>query len=103
MLLLAAAVGVALGLPPSLDALLAAPTLRGAHVGALVSTTDGQTLYDRGADNTIQPASTLKLLVGSVALDRSGPAYRFATVLTRGDGDALILHGGGDPGRCASS
>ena len=97
MLLLAAAVGVALGLPPSLDALLAAPTLRGAHVGALVSTTDGQTLYDRGADNTIQPASTLKLLVGSVALDRLGPAYRFATVLTRGDGDALILHGGGDP------
>jgi D-alanyl-D-alanine carboxypeptidase/D-alanyl-D-alanine-endopeptidase (penicillin-binding protein 4) len=32
-----------------------------------------------------------------VALERLGPSYRFATVLTHGDGDALILHGGGDP------
>jgi D-alanyl-D-alanine carboxypeptidase/D-alanyl-D-alanine-endopeptidase (penicillin-binding protein 4) len=98
MLFLAAAVALAVGLPADLDAVLAAPTLHGAHVGVLVaSAADGQPIYDRGAANTIQPASTMKLLVGSVALERLGPGYRFATVLTRGDGDALVLHGGGDP------
>ena len=85
-------------LATTLDRVLAAPTLRAAHTGVLVtSAADGKTLYARGADDTIQPASTMKLLVGSVALDRLGPGYRFATVLVHGDGDALILHGGGDP------
>ena len=98
MLLLAAAVGLALGLPADLDRILAAPTLRGAHVGVLVEPAGGgPPLYARGADATIQPASTLKLVVGSMALDRLGPAYRFTTVLAQGAGDALILHGGGDP------
>src|ERR1019366_8681716 len=97
-LLLAAALAVTLGMPADLDRILAAPTLHGAHVGALVtSAADGGTIYAHGADDTIQPASTMKLLVGSVALERLGASYRFATVLTRGDGDAVILHGGGDP------
>lgn len=96
-MLLAAALAAGLALPADLDRILAAPTLHGAHAGALVETTDGRQVYAHSADDTIQPASTLKLLVGSVALERLGPAYRFATVLTHGDGDALILHGGGDP------
>jgi len=97
-LLLAAALAVALELPADLDRILAAPTLHAAHVGALVvSAADGQTVYAHRPDDTIQPASTMKLLVGSVALERLGSAYRFSTVLVHGDGDALILHGGGDP------
>ena len=97
-MLLAAVLAVALELPADLDRILAAPTLRGAHVAALVvSGNDGQPVYAHNADDTIQPASTMKLLVGSVALERLGPGHRFGTVLTRGDGDALILHGGGDP------
>jgi D-alanyl-D-alanine carboxypeptidase/D-alanyl-D-alanine-endopeptidase (penicillin-binding protein 4) len=80
-----------------------AKTLRGAHVGSLVvSAQDGRTLFDHGADTTVQPASTMKLLVGSIALDRLGTAYRFATTLAHaplatGDGESLVLHGGGDP------
>lgn len=120
MLFRAAALAVALAVPApgglpwtppqtatlagDLDRIVAgAKTLRAAHVGALVvSAQDGATLYDRGADTTIQPASTMKLLAGSVALDRLGPGYRFATTLGRaplagGDGDAIVLHGGGDP------
>jgi D-alanyl-D-alanine carboxypeptidase/D-alanyl-D-alanine-endopeptidase (penicillin-binding protein 4) len=82
-----------------LDRIVAsATTLRGAHVGLLVeSATDGTPLYARNADDAFQPASTMKLIAGSAALDRLGPGYRFATTLARGDGDALILHGGGDP------
>lgn len=95
-MLLAAALATHLALAAALDRILAARTLHGAHVGVLVETTDGQRLYARGAGDTIQPASTLKLVVGSTALERLGPDYRFATVLTR-DGDTLTLHGGGDP------
>lgn len=95
-MLLAAALATHLALAAGLDRILRARTLHGAHVGVLVETTDGQRLYARGAGDTIQPASTLKLVVGSTALERLGPDYRFATVLTR-DGDTLTLHGGGDP------
>ncbi len=51
-----------------LDALLStAPAVRGAHVGVLaVDTRTGATLYARNADDEFQPASTLKLLVGSM-------------------------------------
>jgi len=94
---LAVALAAGLGLTAGLDHILAAPTLHAAHVAALVTTTDGRTLYAHHPDDTIQPASTMKLLVGSVALDRLGAGYRFATVLAHGDGDTLVLHGGGDP------
>jgi D-alanyl-D-alanine carboxypeptidase/D-alanyl-D-alanine-endopeptidase (penicillin-binding protein 4) len=96
-LLLAVALAAGLGLTADLDHILAAPTLHAAHVAALVTTTDGQTLYAHNPDDTIQPASTMKLLVGSVALERLGPTYRFATVLAQGDDDTIVLHGGGDP------
>jgi PBP4 family serine-type D-alanyl-D-alanine carboxypeptidase len=86
-----------------LDALLDhARTLRGAHVGIVVQTPAGQVLYARNADDTVQPASTFKLLVGSAALDRLTPAYRFTTTLERvpgaaGGRDTLVVRGGGDP------
>jgi D-alanyl-D-alanine carboxypeptidase/D-alanyl-D-alanine-endopeptidase (penicillin-binding protein 4) len=90
-------------LDDDLDALIAhAATLRGAHVGIVVQTTAGQVLYAHNADDTVQPASTFKLLAGSAALDRLGPAYRFTTALQRVPAgppgrDALVLRGGGDP------
>jgi D-alanyl-D-alanine carboxypeptidase/D-alanyl-D-alanine-endopeptidase (penicillin-binding protein 4) len=94
----------AAALAADLDHLVAsAKTLHAAHVGALVVPVDGgKPLYERRADAVVQPASTMKLIVGSAALDRLGPDYRFTTTLGRaplatGDGDALVLHGGGDP------
>lgn len=80
------------------DALLAgAPTLRGAHVGVLVlDTRSGDELYSRRADDAFMPASTLKLLTGSVALAILGPAFRFQTeaYIAR---STLYLLAGGDP------
>jgi D-alanyl-D-alanine carboxypeptidase/D-alanyl-D-alanine-endopeptidase (penicillin-binding protein 4) len=93
----------AAALDAALDRTIAgASTLRAAHVGLLVeSAGDGRVLYARNADQAFQPASTLKLIAGSAALDRLGPDYRFTTLLARdalpGGGDQLILHGGGDP------
>lgn len=80
------------------DALLATDTsVRGAHVGVLaLETKTGAQLYERNSEDEFQPASTLKLLVGSVALDRLGSAYRFSTRLER-LGDRLVIRAGGDP------
>jgi D-alanyl-D-alanine carboxypeptidase/D-alanyl-D-alanine-endopeptidase (penicillin-binding protein 4) len=94
-------------LAANLDAMLAgAQAVRGAHVGILaVDARDGRTLYARNADDAFQPASTLKLLVGSAALDKLGPGWRARTTLTANGAvdaqgrlsGALVLRGGGDP------
>ena len=85
-------------------ALAGAATLRGAHVGIVaVDARDGRVLYQRNADDAFQPASTLKLLVGSAALDKLGPGFRFRTVALAGGPvvedtlqGALVLRGSGD-------
>ena len=79
-----------------LDALLAVPPFSRAHVGVLaLDTATGVALYERHADEAFQPASTLKLLVGSVALDQLGPSSRLHTSLTW-RAPILTLHAGGD-------
>jgi D-alanyl-D-alanine carboxypeptidase/D-alanyl-D-alanine-endopeptidase (penicillin-binding protein 4) len=90
----------------SLDALLAqAPALRGAHAGIIaLETRSGTALYERNSGERFLPASTAKLVTGSVALARLGPGFRFTTEvrangpLVEGElqGD-LVLRGGGDP------
>ncbi len=88
----------------AIDAALHAPTLAGAHVGLLaVDAATGAVLYARDADDAFVPASTFKLLTGSTALARLGPAYAFVTDVDadgsidggRLQGD-LYLRGGGD-------
>ena len=84
--------------------LAGAKTLRGAHVGFYaIDARDGRVLYQRNQDDAFQPASTLKLVVGSAALDRLGPAFRFRTVAFPGApvvaGEVkgfLMLRGSGD-------
>ena len=70
-------------LAANIDVTLAgAATLRGAHIGLYaIDARDGHVLYERNADDAFQPASSLKLLVGSAALERLGPDYRFRTTL----------------------
>jgi D-alanyl-D-alanine carboxypeptidase/D-alanyl-D-alanine-endopeptidase (penicillin-binding protein 4) len=81
-----------------------AKTLRSAHAGIVaIDARDGRVLYERNADGAFQPASALKLLVGSAALDKLGRDFRFRTQATiestivegvlRG---YLTLHGSGD-------
>ena len=77
--------------------LFEAPTLRGAQVSAyVVAAQTGAVLYQRNPDASMIPASTLKLLIGSAALDDLGTAFAFTTKLAS-DGTTLYLQGGGDP------
>jgi serine-type D-Ala-D-Ala carboxypeptidase/endopeptidase (penicillin-binding protein 4) len=85
-------------------ALAGAKTLKGAHVGIYaIGARDGRVLYQRNAEDVFQPASTLKLLVGSAALAKLGPAFRFHTEVlangpvANGAAGGLVLRGGGDP------
>lgn len=94
----------AASLHDAVDAALRAPTLARAHVGLLVvDAASGATLYARQAGDDFVPASTLKLIVGSAALARLGPAFTFATTVAAGASIGsgtlsgnLYLRGGGD-------
>lgn len=83
-----------------LDAMLVnAPAIHGAHIGVLaVDTKSGSPLYERNAGDAFQPASTLKLVVGSAALEKLGPAFHFTTRgYVAASSPAILLLGGGDP------
>ena len=85
-------------------ALATGKAVRGAHVGIFaIDARDGRVLYERNQDDAFQPASTFKLLVGSAALDKLGPDFRFRTIAYPGaeviDGVVrgyLMLRGSGD-------
>jgi D-alanyl-D-alanine carboxypeptidase/D-alanyl-D-alanine-endopeptidase (penicillin-binding protein 4) len=95
---LAAAVARALAKPFTDPAL-------GARVNAVVVDADtGETLYDRGGDVAVVPASTTKLFTAVAALRVLGPDRRLTTrLLASGtvSGDTLtgdlVVVGGGDP------
>jgi serine-type D-Ala-D-Ala carboxypeptidase/endopeptidase (penicillin-binding protein 4) len=88
----------------ALDGILSRPE-DGQWGAIVVSLTRGDTLYSRGADTQLLPASTLKMYTSAVALERLGPDWRFSTDVLRdgtlaADGTLegnLILRGDGDP------
>ncbi|MFA6314426.1 MAG: D-alanyl-D-alanine carboxypeptidase/D-alanyl-D-alanine-endopeptidase, partial [Sterolibacterium sp.] len=91
-------------LPAAVAARLQAANIPADALGAIVlRLADGAPLLSHGAERSLQPGSTMKLLTTLVALDKLGPTYRGRTELrTNGaiegnilQGD-LVLRGGGD-------
>lgn len=89
---------------PTLNAYLDSVVADSPDATCLTVQVDGQQLYVHDGDKPMIPASTLKLLTASAALDQLGPEHRSTTrVVTEAapvkglvSGD-LILVGGGDP------
>lgn len=85
------------------DSPLRAGAGRRARIGAcVVDLATGETVYEHGADEALNPASNVKLFVAAAALRRLGAAFTAATVLLGTvDGDAIrgdiVLRGRGDP------
>lgn len=88
-----------------LDAILAAPLLRGADVGVTVrDANSGEVVYTRSGGKRSQVASNVKVLTTTAALDLLGPDHRWKTDLVSSgsrngatlNGD-LVLRGTGDP------
>lgn len=91
-------------LPAAVAARLQAANIPDDAIGAVVlRLPDGAPLLTHGAERSLQPGSTMKLLTTLVALDRLGPTYRGRTELRSNgkienavlEGD-LVVRGGGD-------
>lgn len=88
-----------------LNRLMTKRPLAKATIGMLVvRASDGSTVYNRGADRLMIPASNQKILTALASLSRFGPTHRFTTRIwasspITGDGivDELLVEGGGDP------
>ncbi len=63
---------------------------------ATISGLDGTLLYSAGT-GTAMPASTLKLLTTTAALDTLGPDHTFDTTVVADGARRVVLVGGGDP------
>lgn len=94
--LLARTVGDA-RLDAALTAALDDPALGAARTqSCLVVERGGRTLFERGGDRSLLPASNLKLLTAAAVISELGPDTTLETEVRR-SGDDLWLVGGGDP------
>lgn len=71
----------------------------GRHVGVAVARLgDRAVAWQHGDPDLVTPASTLKLLTTTAALEELGPEHTFSTTVVRGrNARTLVLVGGGDP------
>lgn len=99
-----AAPASAADLRTDIDAILADARLQNAQVGVLVrDARTGRSLYARGADRQLLPASNQKLPTAAAALGILGPGHTFRTSVLAGPRDGgtvpgdLYLRGTGDP------
>ena len=96
-ILTAATAHVRAGIDEQLGALLAKLPHPAVEVGAcVIDLRDDRTVFARGADTPITPASAAKVFVMAAALEELGPAFRFETLLLT-DGINLYVIGDGDP------
>jgi D-alanyl-D-alanine carboxypeptidase/D-alanyl-D-alanine-endopeptidase (penicillin-binding protein 4) len=96
-----APLGVRADLTDDIRSVLRDKMLSRADVGisiARLGDTAGSTqwLFKHESDIPLIPASNLKLVTTSAALDRLGPGFKFRTALVR-RGDDIVLIGDGDP------
>src|SRR5213075_1981051 len=82
-------------LPPGVASRLASAGIPEDSAGVVVRRlSDGVTVLAHGADRSLAPASTMKLVTSWIALEQLGPAYRGRTELaTRGRVERGVLNG----------
>src|SRR5437763_4029208 len=83
------------GLRAAIDSLVDAPEFNNAFWGILVADPErGDTLYSRNAGKLFLPASNMKVITSSVALEQLGPDYTYQTTLVaRGPVRDSVLQG----------
>ncbi len=95
------------GQEKSLTLFLSDSSLANASVSmCLINTADGKCVFEYNANKSLIPASILKLVTSSAALELLGPEYKFKTVigysgslnkLTGELSGDIVIKGGGDP------
>lgn len=66
-------------------------------VAVAVATPTGEVLTDRAGSTPLTPASTMKVLTTTVALNALGAEHHFTTKVVDAGSGAIVLVGGGDP------
>ncbi len=89
-------------LSQALSQVVASTPLASSRIGILVTSLEtGQVLFERNADELLNPASNVKLFTSAAALARLGPEYRFDTEIYADAGEGgprtLYVRGKGDP------
>lgn len=75
-------------------ALLKSPTLRGAQIGFYaIDTVRHNELYSLNTDEEFQPASNFKLIAGSTAAWKLGPAFSYVTRVLADSSSGSTVHG----------
>ncbi|MEN9707518.1 MAG: hypothetical protein RIS31_1084, partial [Actinomycetota bacterium] len=71
----------------------------GTFTGQVVNLTNGEVLYDNGANQPSITASSVKILAATAAMQALGPNFRMSTkvVYSPSHPDTVVLVGGGDP------
>lgn len=85
------------GLADALRPLLKDPALGPVRSASVLDVGSGQQLFAADPTRAVTPASTVKLATAVAALSARGADHRIATRTVRGDGDSVVLVGGGDP------
>ncbi len=82
-------------LSAQINEILSIEQLDGSIAGVSVrDAVTGEVLYDKNGDTRLHPASNMKLLTSTAALETLGKEYRFSTeVLTDGNQKGKVLHG----------
>jgi D-alanyl-D-alanine carboxypeptidase/D-alanyl-D-alanine-endopeptidase (penicillin-binding protein 4) len=83
-------------LQSDLTAILQNPALERAAVGVFVQELGGDVPFSVGADKRLMPASALKLVTATYALDSLGAKYSFVTSAWKSE-KGVFLKGGADP------
>lgn len=87
------------GLDDEIQAILSGKGFGGVKQGVYIARLDASrpvAVYAKNAGTPLTPASNMKLLTTSAALERLGPDFKFRTLLVTHDND-VILVGDGDP------
>ena len=96
LLLLVPAPAVSGGIQ-SMDGSHSIGQLIGDSDSAAVAAPGGEMVYAKNADQTLVPASILKILTALTAFSHLGPDYRFPTEFYMDEAGTLVIKGYGDP------
>lgn len=90
--------------PPTSSALadIMKPLLKDDALGKVRSASvmdagESRQVFKSDPETPVTPASTVKLATAAAALSARGPGHRMETRVVQGDGDRVVLVGGGDP------
>ena len=88
----------AYAIPASIDSAIENSNINKNVVAVSVkNTATGKTLYEHNQKNPISPASTLKVITATIAVDTLGKDYQFKTSFLKNNNNELFLKLSADP------